>query len=182
MLTGMPAPRDARRERLWRAWRRGDEAARAELIESLLPVADAASDVSAGDRDELRSAAYVAVVEAVERWDPDGGASLASFAWTRCAGAARDLGRRESRYTRATVPLDGEEGAGAGALAVEDRAMDPQAAAELGDLRRAVRTSVRRLAPNQRMALVAPELTGDGLGAAARELGVSTPRVARLRR
>jgi RNA polymerase sigma factor for flagellar operon FliA len=100
--------RRARNSRLWRRWRRhGDAAARGQLIESLMGLANAACQrrLRAGvpgfvDPDDMLSAAYVALIRAVDRFDADQGAPIEAFVWNRCEGAVLDLIRQQSPGTR----------------------------------------------------------------------------------
>jgi RNA polymerase sigma factor for flagellar operon FliA len=95
--------RRARHGRLWREWRlHGDDRSRERLIESLLPLADAVCQrrLQAGlpafmDANDMSSAAYLALVRAVERFRPEGGAAIESFVWNRCEGAVLDWMRGE---------------------------------------------------------------------------------------
>jgi RNA polymerase sigma factor for flagellar operon FliA len=95
--------RKARHSRLWREWRlRGDAQARDRLIESLMPLADAVCQrrLQSGvppfmDANDMTAAAYLALVRAVERFRPAGGASIESFVWNRCEGAVLDWLRGE---------------------------------------------------------------------------------------
>jgi RNA polymerase sigma factor for flagellar operon FliA len=106
--TATPAPhrdelRNARTARLWRDWRlRGDERSRGELIELLMPLVTAICQrrLRAGlppymEVDDMTSAAYVALIGAVERYAPRGGATIESFVWSRCEGAVIDWMRGE---------------------------------------------------------------------------------------
>jgi RNA polymerase sigma factor for flagellar operon FliA len=106
--TPTPAPqrddlRTARTGRLWRQWRlRGDERARGELIELLMPLVTSICQrrLRAGlppymEVDDMTSAAYVALIGAVERYMPRGGATIESFVWSRCEGAVIDWMRGE---------------------------------------------------------------------------------------
>jgi RNA polymerase sigma factor for flagellar operon FliA len=100
--------RRARNARLWRRWRRdGVRAARGELIESLMGLANAACQrrLRAGvpafvETDDMVSAAYVALIRAVDRFDADQGAPIEAFVWNRCEGAVLDLIRQQSPGTR----------------------------------------------------------------------------------
>lgn len=93
----------ARNARLWREWRRrGDASARGRLIESLVPLVDAlcrrrqrAGVPAFLDVDDMTSAAYVAMIGAVEKYDPQRGGSIESFVWTRCEGAILDWMRQQ---------------------------------------------------------------------------------------
>jgi RNA polymerase sigma factor for flagellar operon FliA len=95
--------RSARTARLWREWRlRGDERSREQLIELLMPLVTTICQrrLRAGippfmEVDDMTSAAYVALIGAVERYSPQGGASVESYAWSRCEGAVLDWMRGE---------------------------------------------------------------------------------------
>jgi RNA polymerase sigma factor for flagellar operon FliA len=94
--------RRARHARLWRQWQRGDLRARERLIESLMPLVDTICHrrAQAGlpafmETDDMASAAYVALIRAVEKYDPRAGASIESFVWNRCEGAVIDWMRGE---------------------------------------------------------------------------------------
>ncbi len=111
--------RDGRARRIWEEYRgTGDRQHRDRLIAMYTPLVrsiayDKAREVPLHlDADDLVSAGIVGLIEAVERWDPDKGVSLATFAWTRVHGsildelrsqdwAPRRLRRRERDLMRA---------------------------------------------------------------------------------
>jgi RNA polymerase sigma factor (sigma-70 family) len=185
--------RRARTVRLWEQWREhGDPRARARLIESLMGLATAASRKRMrgglpphADADDMRSAAYVALIRAVERFDPARGIPLEAYVWRRCEGAVLDWVRQEAPGTRRVSPEERPApealDAHADTLAASDRREDPVASLELHDVTRAVHAALGRLPERERTAIVACALEGSTLAAVGTELGVSTSRVAQLR-
>jgi RNA polymerase sigma factor for flagellar operon FliA len=108
--TAAPAPethrhelRNARTARLWREWRvRGDAQARDRLIELLIPLVTSICQrrLRAGlppymEVDDMTSAAYLALIGAVDRYSPRRGATIESYVWSRCEGAVLDWMRGE---------------------------------------------------------------------------------------
>src|SRR5436190_23353878 len=97
-----PAPEDHQTViRLIRAWRRtGDVAARDRVLRSYAPMVKylAARKLSLSwstcDVDDLVSCGLIALLRAVESFDPARGASFDSYAWTRVSGAIIDALRR----------------------------------------------------------------------------------------
>jgi RNA polymerase sigma factor for flagellar operon FliA len=95
--------RNVRTARLWREWRlRGDAGARDRLIELLIPLVTSICQrrLRAGlpphmEVDDITSAAYMALIGAVERYNPGGGATIESYVWSRCEGAVLDWMRSE---------------------------------------------------------------------------------------
>jgi RNA polymerase sigma factor for flagellar operon FliA len=86
---------------LVRAWRRdGDTRARERLVLAHLPIARFVArrkglELPAHyDVDDLASCGAIALLEAVDRFDPDRGASFPQFAWSRVTGAVADELRR----------------------------------------------------------------------------------------
>jgi RNA polymerase sigma factor FliA len=91
----------AEAEALWRRWKsRRDTAARDTLVAAYAPMVRyiASRKVrelpSHCELDDLASAGLVALLEAVDRFDPGKGASFEQYAWTRVAGALLDELRR----------------------------------------------------------------------------------------
>ena len=94
-------------EGLWRAWSsRRDCSARDRLVLSYAPMVTylASKKVrelpSHCELDDLASCGLVALIEAVERFDPKKGASFEQFAWTRVSGAIMDELRRQDWASR----------------------------------------------------------------------------------
>ena len=94
-------------EALWRIWReRGDGSSRERLILSYAPMVRYIASRKLRELpghcelDDLASAGLVALMEAVDRFDPAKGASFEQYAWTRVSGAIVDELRRQDWATR----------------------------------------------------------------------------------
>ena len=94
-------------ETLWRSWKlHRDSASRDRLILSYAPmVRDIASRKVRElpghcDLDDLASSGLVALMEAIDRFDPAKGATFEQYAWTRVAGALVDELRRQDWASR----------------------------------------------------------------------------------
>jgi RNA polymerase sigma factor FliA len=94
-------------EALWRAWATNrDSSARDRLVLSHAPMVTylASKKVrelpSHCELDDLASCGLVALIEAVERFDPKKGATFEQFAWTRVSGAIMDELRRQDWASR----------------------------------------------------------------------------------
>ena len=111
-------PNDGRRltgpeaESLWRAWKqRGDQRARDRLVLAYAPMVKYLASRKARELpahcelDDLVSCGLVAVVEAVDRFDPAKGATFEQYAWTRVAGSIVDELRRQDRVSRSSRSL-----------------------------------------------------------------------------
>jgi RNA polymerase sigma-B factor len=100
LRTFEPATRPAESDELFRRWQqRGDQAARAELIERYLPLARKLARRYAGTRepfDDLLQVASLGLVKAVDRFEPERGTAFSSFAVPTIVGELRryfrDLG------------------------------------------------------------------------------------------
>ena len=117
-LVPVEAPNDGRRltgteaESLWRAWRdRGDQRARDRLVLAYAPMVEYLASRKARELpahcelDDLVSCGLVAVIEAVDRFDPAKGATFEQYAWTRVAGSIVDELRRQDRVSRSSRSL-----------------------------------------------------------------------------
>ncbi len=111
-------PTDGRRltgpeaESLWRAWKsRGDVRSRDRLVLAYAPMVKYLASRKARELpahcelDDLVSCGLVAVVEAVDRFDPAKGATFEQYAWTRVAGSIVDELRRQDRVSRSSRSL-----------------------------------------------------------------------------
>ncbi|MGD0166708.1 MAG: FliA/WhiG family RNA polymerase sigma factor [Gaiellaceae bacterium] len=94
-------------EALWRAWKKQrDGAARDRLVLSYTPMVTylASRKVrelpSHCELDDLASCGLVALIEAVDRFDPEKGATFEQYAWTRVSGAIMDELRRQDWASR----------------------------------------------------------------------------------
>jgi RNA polymerase sigma factor for flagellar operon FliA len=99
-------------ETLWKAWKTGkDSSARDRLVLSYTPMVRylAAKKVrelpSHCELDDLASAGLVALIEAVDRFDPIKGATFEQYAWTRVSGAIMDDLRRQDWASRSVRRL-----------------------------------------------------------------------------
>lgn len=94
-------------ETLWRSWKnRRDTRARDQLVLAYAPMVRYLASRKLRelpahcDLDDLASAGLVALVEAVDRFDPAKGASFEQYAWTRVAGALVDELRKQDWASR----------------------------------------------------------------------------------
>src|SRR3954452_749933 len=99
-------------EALWRNWKtRGDSQARDRLILAYSPMVKYLASKKVRELpphcelDDLVSCGLVAVVEAVDRFDPVKGATFEQYAWTRVAGSIVDELRRQDRVSRSSRSL-----------------------------------------------------------------------------
>jgi RNA polymerase sigma factor for flagellar operon FliA len=99
-------------ETLWRAWTSArDTTARDRLVLSYTPMvrylaAKKVRELPAHcELDDLASAGLVALIEAVDRFDPAKGATFEQYAWTRVAGAIMDDLRRQDWASRSVRRL-----------------------------------------------------------------------------
>ncbi|MDX6504417.1 MAG: polymerase sigma factor FliA [Gaiellaceae bacterium] len=94
-------------ESLWRTWKtQRDSSARDRLVLSYTPMvrylaAKKIRELPAHcELDDLASAGLVALIEAVDRFEPLKGATFEQYAWTRVSGAIRDDLRRQDWASR----------------------------------------------------------------------------------
>jgi len=94
-------------EALWRAWiTKHDSVARDRLVLSYTPMVTylASKKVrelpSHCELDDLASCGLVALIEAVDRFDPKKGATFEQYAWTRVSGSIMDELRRQDWASR----------------------------------------------------------------------------------
>ncbi|HWB21801.1 MAG TPA: sigma-70 family RNA polymerase sigma factor [Gaiellaceae bacterium] len=102
----------AEAERLWRSWKTtGDQQSRDRLVLAYLPMVRylAAKRVrelpTHRELDDLASCGMVAIIEAVDRFDPAKGATFEQYAWTRVTGAIIDELRRADPMSRSSRAL-----------------------------------------------------------------------------
>jgi RNA polymerase sigma factor for flagellar operon FliA len=98
-------PRQA--EALWNAWRtRKDKSSRDRLVFAYTPMVRYLASRKARELpahcelDDLVSQGLVALIEAIDRFDPSKGATFEQYAWTRVAGAVIDELRRQDWASR----------------------------------------------------------------------------------
>ncbi len=96
-------------ESLWHAWKsRGDSGARDRLILAYSPMVKYLASKKVRELpthcelDDLVSCGLVAIVEAVDRFDPVKGATFEQYAWMRVTGAIVDELRRLDRVSRSS--------------------------------------------------------------------------------
>jgi RNA polymerase sigma factor for flagellar operon FliA len=99
-------------EALWKAWKlRGDVRSRDRLVLAYAPMVRYLASRKARELpahceiDDLVSCGLVAILEAVERFDPVKGATFEQYAWTRVAGSIVDELRRQDRVSRSSRSL-----------------------------------------------------------------------------
>ncbi len=99
-------------EALWRAWKeRGDSRSRDRLVLAYAPMVKYLASRKARELpahcelDDLISCGLVAIIEAVDRFDPTKGATFEQYAWTRVAGSIVDDLRRLDRVSRSSRRL-----------------------------------------------------------------------------
>jgi RNA polymerase sigma factor for flagellar operon FliA len=113
----MTAPASARltpqeAETLWRAWKtQGDQRSRDRLVLAYSPMVRYLASRKVRELpthcelDDLISCGLVAVIEAVDRFDPVKGATFEQYAWMRVTGAIVDELRRLDRVSRSSRGL-----------------------------------------------------------------------------
>ena len=102
-------------ESLWRAWHEnGNRDARERLIFAYSPMVDYLANRQCHqlpahyELDDLVSIGLIALMEAIESFRPDRGASFEQHAWTRVVGAMIDEFRHGDRVTRSARALGRE--------------------------------------------------------------------------
>ncbi len=91
-LVGMPALPPEQEHALARAVRRGEGPARDDLVRAslrLVALRVLALDVPAADRDDAFQSGVLGLMAAIDRFDPDRGARLATYAWPWITAAIR---------------------------------------------------------------------------------------------
>jgi RNA polymerase sigma factor FliA len=106
-LTSTQRLNSSEAEALWRNWKtRGDSRSRDRLVLAYAPMVRYIASRKIRelpahcDIDDLASAGLVALVEAVDRFDPAKGANFEQYAWTRVAGALVDELRKQDWASR----------------------------------------------------------------------------------
>src|SRR5262252_8547074 len=102
----------AQAEALWRAWStRKDSQARDQLVLAYSPMVKYLAGKKIRELpahcelDDLVSCGLIALIEAVDRFDPRKGASFEQYAWTRVSGAIMDELRRQDWASRSARRL-----------------------------------------------------------------------------
>ena len=99
-------------EGLWRAWKiGGDQKSRDRLVLAYMPMVKYLAAKRARELptyrelDDLVSCGLIAIIEAVDRFDPAKGATFEQYAWIRVTGAIIDELRRLDPVTRSSRTL-----------------------------------------------------------------------------
>lgn len=105
-----PSPEQA--EALWRAWTaRGDVGARDRLVFLYTPMVRYLANRKLCELpaylelEDLISCGLIALIGAIDRFDPQKGATFEQYAWTRVSGAIVDELRRQNRTSRSARRL-----------------------------------------------------------------------------
>ncbi len=179
---------------LWARSRAGDAQSRSLLIERYLPLAKGLSrrvrttETPVTDGDDMASAAFLGLIDAVDRFEPGRGVPFEAYARLRIRGAMIDELRRTSERSRTATPeqqprmmsLDGilDDGR-SDMLPVGDGGLDDGFEEE--DLRGRVQVALDTLPVRQREVLThyyKDELT---LRQAGAQMGISEARACQLR-
>lgn len=178
---------------LWARSRAGDAQSRSLLIERYLPLARGLSrrvrttETPVTDSDDMASAAFLGLIDAVDRFEPGRGVPFEAYARLRIRGAMIDELRRTSERSRSATPeeqprmmsLDGilDDGR-TDMLPVGDGGLDD--GFEREDLRGRVQVALDTLPVRQREVLTRyykDELT---LRQAGAQMGISEARACQL--
>ena len=160
----------AEAEALWRNWReRRDGSSRDRLILSYAPMVRYIASRKLRelpahcDLDDLASSGLVALMEAVDRFDPAKGASFEQYAWTRVSGALVDELRRQDWASRSVRRAGRRIERGRSSYYARHGTMptDEQLAAELGMTLAELRLSSEEIERADVASLNAPALGGD---------------------
>jgi RNA polymerase sigma factor FliA len=105
--TGAQRLTSSEAEGLWRNWKeRGDSGSRDKLVLAYAPMVRYIASRKVRELpahcelDDLASSGLVALMEAIDRFDPAKGASFEQYAWTRVAGALVDELRKQDWASR----------------------------------------------------------------------------------
>jgi RNA polymerase sigma factor for flagellar operon FliA len=178
---------------LWARCRAGDASSRAALIERYLPLARNLSrrvralGTPVTDADDLASAAFLGLIDAVDRFEPGRGVPFEAYASLRIRGAMIDELRRTGERSRnvaaeeqpRTVSLDGlPEGEWHEGLVATDAGVDEPFERE--DLRGRVEHALDELPPRQRELLARYYADSLTLREAGVRMGISEARACQL--
>jgi RNA polymerase sigma factor (sigma-70 family) len=126
-LVGLPALSPEREHALARAAQRGDGAARDDLVRAslrLVALRVLALNVPAADRDDAFQSGVLGLMSAIDRFDPDRGARLASYAWPWISAAIRSSLREQAASSGGRVEPE----------SAPDDLIDPDVRRDLGFL------------------------------------------------
>ena len=178
---------------LWARRRAGDGAARAALIEQFVPLVQVIARgmrVASGslmDPDDVRSAATLGLIDAVDRYDPDRGVPFEAYAAQRIRGAVIDEVRRIGDRRRAETAETAVRTVSFDELTEDDWQRVPAAITddldvpfEREDLRARVQRALSTLPPRQREVLGRYYTESLTLREAGRRMGISEARACQL--
>jgi RNA polymerase sigma factor for flagellar operon FliA len=178
---------------LWARCRAGDACARSALIERHITLARNLArrvrlvDTPLADADDLASAAFLGLIDAVDRFEPGRGVPFEAYASFRIRGAIIDEVRRTDERGRsaaasmvpAAISLDGlVEDEWRQFLATPDDGVDQKFENE--DLRGRVEGALRDLPPRQREVLARYYADALTLRQAGQRMGISEARACQL--
>jgi RNA polymerase sigma factor for flagellar operon FliA len=178
---------------VWARCRAGDASARSALIERYMPLARTLSrrvrlvDTPLADGDDLASAAFLGLIDAVDRFEPGRGVPFEAYASLRIRGAIIDELRRIDERGRSVaaaalpraISLDGlAEDDWKQFLASEDDGVDEKFEHE--DLCGRVQGALRGLPPRQREVLARYYADALTLREAGQRMGISEARACQL--
>ena len=169
---------------LVRRHRRGDDGARRELIERYLPLARRLAwryRRAPEPMEDLVQVASLALVKAVDRWDPDRGLAFTTYAVPTIIGELRRSVQRRSWPVR--VPATHVDAAPRPvAVALDERIEAPGAETELerSEDRLLLLAGIRTLSRRERRAIVLRFYRDWSQERIAEELGLSQPQVSRI--
>lgn len=152
-------------EQLWRNWReRRDVRSRDRLVLAYAPMVRYIASRKVRELpahcelDDLASSGLVALMEAIDRFDPTKGATFEQYAWTRVAGALVDELRKQDWASR-SVRREGrriERARDAFFARTGTMPTEPELAAELGTTVEELRTSLEDIDRSDVASLNAP--------------------------
>ena len=134
----------------------------ASALRMAYAIAGRHSGANTAQRDDLASEALLALVECAQRFDPDRGHRLTSFAYPRMRGRALDSLRREARQLRNREAFFREAAA---------RQLDSGRLSARADIERVMRNSREQLDSDERRLLTERYWQGKSLAEIARHRG-----------
>ncbi|MBM4421006.1 MAG: sigma-70 family RNA polymerase sigma factor [Chloroflexi bacterium] len=184
-------------EALWARHRAGERDVRDLLIEAYAPLASETArrmrvpTGSLAGRDDLESAAYVGLIQAIDRYDAGRGVPFEAYAALRIRGAVVDELRLVDDMTREerriddeapergprTLSLDSLLASGFSWISDEE----PESRIEDRELRGRVDAAIRALPERQRELVTRHYRGGRTLRACATQMGISQARASQLR-
>jgi RNA polymerase sigma factor (sigma-70 family) len=134
----------------------------ASALRMAYAIAGRHSGANAANRDDLASEALLALVECAQRFDPDRGHRLTSFAYPRMRGRALDSLRREARQVRNREAFS---------RSPHSKSFDTGPLSARADVERVLRDSREQLDSDERRLLTERYWQGKSLAEIARNRG-----------